>query len=210
VDKGIFWYSLLELILIGFQGWLGAKVVSSNLAPVKITIHMIVALIILSVAILIIYRAKKIIRTTERSLTDPTIKKLGIAIFIGTILQILLGTQVREEVDVLLKNFDAVYRNEIIDNLGAFFKMHRMFAIVITILNGWIIVKIHKMQHVLGLRKIAFWLGVMILTALITGVTLSAFALPASMQPIHLLIACIIYGLQWMLILKVFEVGADQ
>jgi cytochrome c oxidase assembly protein subunit 15 len=204
-DKGLFQYSLMELILIGFQGWLGAKVVSSNLAPVKITIHMIVALIILSIAILIIYRTKKLIRTTERSAIDPMLQKLSIAIFIGTILQILLGTQVREEVDVLLKNFDAVYRNEIIDNLGTFFKIHRTFAIIITLLNMWIIVKIRKVRNVPGLRKVGSWLGVMVLIALITGVTLSAFALPAPVQPIHLLLACIIYGLQWMLILKAFE-----
>jgi cytochrome c oxidase assembly protein subunit 15 len=207
-DKKLFRYSLLELILIGFQGWLGAKVVSSNLAPVKITIHMIVALIILSIAILIIYRTKKLIQTVERSPMDPMLKKLSIAIFIGTILQILLGTQVREEVDVLLKNFDAVYRSEIIANLGVFFKIHRTFAIVITILNGWIIMKIRKMKNTTGMSKTASWLGVMVLTALITGVTLSAFALPAPVQPIHLLLACIIYGLQWMLILKAFEAEA--
>lgn len=204
-DKGLFWYSLLELLLIGFQGWLGAKVVSSNLAPVKITIHMIVALIILSIAILIIYRTKKLIKTGERTPIDPVLKRISIAIFIGTILQILLGTQVREEVDVLLKNFDAVYRNEIISNLGASFKIHRVFAIVIVLLNGYLIFKIREMENSPGWWKIGSWLGIMVLTALITGVTLSAFALPAPAQPLHLLLACIIYGLQWMLILKAFE-----
>jgi cytochrome c oxidase assembly protein subunit 15 len=204
-DKWLFRYSLIELILIGFQGWLGAKVVSSNLAPVKITIHMIVALVILSIAILIIYRAKKIINVAAQPAMDPLMKKISIAIFTGTILQILLGTQVREEVDVLLKNIDPVYRNEIIGNLGAFFKIHRTFAIIIAVLNGWIIFRIRKMENAISVKKISSWLGTMVLIALITGVTLSAFALPAPVQPIHLLVACIIYGLQWMLILKIFE-----
>ncbi len=209
-DKLLFRYSLIELILIGFQGWLGAKVVSSNLAPVKITVHMLVALIILSIAIYIIYRAKKSIGMKVPSSTDPLLKKIGIAIFIGTIIQILLGTQVREEVDVLLKNFDPIYRNEIIANLGAFFKLHRSFSIVITLLNGWIILKIRKMDRAQSLRKTSSWLGIMVVAALITGVTLSMFALPAPVQPIHLLLACIIYGLQWMLLLKVFEVEAER
>lgn len=209
-DKKLFRYSLLELILIGFQGWLGAKVVSSNLAPVKITIHMVVALIILSIAILIIYRAKKLIKVDAVTKIDPVLKKISMVIFIGTILQILLGTQVREEVDVLLKNFDPVYRNEIIANLGAFFKIHRSFAIVIAVMNGWIIFKIRKMEQASGLKKIASWLGIMVLTAFITGVTLSTCALPAPVQPIHLLLACIIYGLQWMLILKVFAAEVKQ
>jgi cytochrome c oxidase assembly protein subunit 15 len=204
-DNGLFRYSFIELILIGFQGWLGAKVVSSNLAPVKITVHMIVALIILSIAILIIYKAKKLLRTEEQPVLDPLLKRISIAIFIATILQILLGTQVREEVDVLLKNFDPVYRNEIILNLGIFFKVHRTFAIIIALLNGWIIFKIRNMELASNLKKISSWLGIMVLTALITGVTLSALALPAPVQPIHLLLACIIYGLQWMLILRAFE-----
>lgn len=199
-DKRLFRYSLLELILIGFQGWLGAKVVSSNLAPVKITIHMVVALIILSVALKIIYRARKLMRTEPGTVTDPTLKRLSILVFSASILQILLGTQVREEVDVLLKNFDPIYRGEIVSNLGAWFKIHRSFSILITLLNFWMIYRIRKISD--HLKRTANALGAMILTALITGITLSWFALPPPVQPIHLLLACIIYGLQWMLILK--------
>jgi len=204
-DRRLFRYSLLELILIGFQGWLGAKVVSSNLAPVKITIHMVVALVILSIALLIIHRAKKLVRTEEKEVMDPTLKKLSIVVFGASILQILLGTQVREEVDLLLKNFDAIYRNEIISNLGNYFKIHRSFSIILTILNFWMIFKIRKTVKTEQVKRNANGLGAVILVALITGVTLSMFALPAPVQPIHLLLACIIYGLQWMLILKLWQ-----
>ena len=204
-DINLFRYSILELILIGFQGWLGAKVVSSNLAPVKITIHMVVALIILSLAILIIYRAKKRVKDDEITVTNPAVKKIGLVIFFATILQILLGTQVREEVDVLLKNFDPIYRNEIVSYLSGYFKVHRSFSILITILNGWFILKIRKMNASEGLKNSSTWLGIMILTALITGITLSQFSLPAPVQPLHLLLACIIYGLQWFLILKLWK-----
>lgn len=202
-DKRLFHYSLMEFILIGFQGWLGAKVVSSNLAPVKITIHMVVALIILSIALLIIYRAKKLTSTIQANRIDPVLKRLSILVFSASILQILLGTQVREEVDVLLKNVDPVYRNEIVPNLGVYFKIHRSFSILITVLNFWMIYRIRTVSE--NAKRTAHALGAMILAALITGITLSWFALPAPVQPVHLLLACIIYGLQWMLILKVWE-----
>lgn len=201
----LFRYSLLELFLIGFQGWLGAKVVSSNLAPVKITIHMVVALVILSIALMIIYKAKKMSRTETATKADINLKRISVVVFAASIVQIVLGTQVREEVDVLLKNFDPIYRNEIVPNLGNYFLIHRSFSILITLLNFWMIYKIRKTKAFENLRSTANALGAMIVIALMTGVTLSWFALPAPVQPLHLLLACIIYGLQWMLILKIWE-----
>ena len=166
---------------------------------------MVVALIILSIAIFIIYRAKKLVGKDGVTTADPLLKKLSIIVFAATILQILLGTQVREEVDVLLKNFDAIYRNEIITNLGVYFKIHRSFSIIITLVNAWIIFRIRKTNGALSLKNSAKWLGLVVLTALVSGITLSMCALPAPVQPIHLLLACFIYGLQWMLILRIWE-----
>ena len=52
-NKKITLLSWFSVLLMGFQGWLGARVVYSVLNPVKITIHMIVALIIVGLAGLI-------------------------------------------------------------------------------------------------------------------------------------------------------------
>ncbi len=205
-NKSLFIYSLLELVLIGFQGWLGAKVVSSNLAPVKITVHMIVALIILAIAILIIHKAKRQLKPQPIPAVHPLLKRISVAVFIFTVIQIMLGTQVREEVDVLLHNLDAPYRNELIPNLGLFFKIHRSFSIGILIINTWMIYRIYQTDALAAsLKKTTGWLGLMVSIALITGIVLSRFSLPAPVQPLHLLLACIIYGIQWLLILKFWE-----
>src|SRR5690606_33024024 len=50
-DAVVFWLSFLAFILVGFQGWLGSVVVSENLKPVTVTIHMIVALVIVGLLI---------------------------------------------------------------------------------------------------------------------------------------------------------------
>ncbi|MBP9688907.1 MAG: COX15/CtaA family protein, partial [Bacteroidia bacterium] len=47
----IFWLSFLALILTAFQGWIGAKVVAANLAHWMVTIHMIIALVIVGLLI---------------------------------------------------------------------------------------------------------------------------------------------------------------
>ena len=42
---------MLNLLLVGFQGWLGSIVVSTNLVPGIVTIHMLLALAIVAIAI---------------------------------------------------------------------------------------------------------------------------------------------------------------
>ena len=45
--------------MVGFQGWLGAKVVSSNLQPGMITIHMLMALAIVGTLLFALAQARK-------------------------------------------------------------------------------------------------------------------------------------------------------
>ena len=52
--------SWLSVFLMGFQGWLGATVVYSVLAPVRITLHMIVALIIVGVLMYLLFASSEI------------------------------------------------------------------------------------------------------------------------------------------------------
>lgn len=205
-DKRIFTLSFLEFILIGFQGWLGAKVVSSNLAPVKITTHMVAALVILAIAITIIHRAKKLKGEQQENTIDPLIKRLGIAAILLTVLQVILGTQVREEVDILLKNFDAVFRGQVVDHLGTAFKIHRTFSLVVMGINGWLIMKILKNDAAtLILKNKAKQLAAVLVCAFAAGVILSFCALPPAFQPVHFLLACIAFGLQYVIILRIWK-----
>ncbi len=204
-DKRIFILSFVEFLLVGFQGWLGAKVVSSNLASAKITVHMVMALIILSIAIAIIYRAKKLMGVQQESKIDPAIKKLGITVLILTTIQIMLGTNVREEVDLFLKNFDAIFRNEIVDHLGLAFKIHRTFSIVLLLVNGWLVYKILKSDATAILKNNAKKLIATLCAAFAAGVILSFCALPPAFQPIHFLLACVTFGLQFGIILRIWK-----
>jgi cytochrome c oxidase assembly protein subunit 15 len=204
-DKKIFWLSFAELILIGFQGWLGAKVVSSNLAPVKITIHMIVALIILSIAIAIIHRARNLSGRIADLEVKSGIKTMSIIVLVLTTTQILLGTRVREAVDVLLGNFDPSLRGEIIEHAGTSFLIHRSFSIIILVVNIYMVRLLLASNISESLKSYAKWLGVFVLMEILVGVILSRFALPAALQSVHLLFACIIYALQFVIILRVMR-----
>ncbi len=204
-DKRIFILSLLSFFLIGFQGWLGAKVVSSNLAPLKITIHMVMALVILSFAVAIIYRAKKLLDPAKEISVQPRIIQVAALVLLMTIIQIMLGTQVREEVDVLMKNFDAAFRGDIIENLGITFNVHRTFSILIMWMNFYLVFKIIKTCTDTSLKNMGKILATILIIEFLVGVILNRFALPAALQPVHLLLACMTYALQFAIILKVLK-----
>lgn len=182
-----FWGSLLLLFLTGFQGWLGALVVSSNLAPYRITIHMMVAFLILMIANYVAFN-----EYPER-IRDRRMHRFTYIALALMFLQVLLGTQVREEIDVLAKSLDFMQREIWIDNLSNIFPVHRSFSLLILGLNGYILYTFKT--------SYAMWKRVIIPAALLTsgltistlsGIVMTYFSVPALMQPIHLFCASII------------------
>ena len=89
--------ALLGVLALGFVAWLG-KLVDGNLIPHSITIHMLGALAILCIDSVIIQRLRGLTVRWQRS------ARWGLAFALAvTLAQILTGTEVREVVDLLLK-----------------------------------------------------------------------------------------------------------
>ncbi len=97
-NRNVCWLSLLLLLSTGFQGWLGKKVVDANLEVVKITIHMLVALAIAIIPATILCLLQK-----EPKINDGQLKWLLNTSVIVLLLQIIAGTDVREQIDEISK-----------------------------------------------------------------------------------------------------------
>jgi heme a synthase len=191
-NRSIFYYSLAAFLLVGFQGWLGAKVVDSNLKPIIITIHMLFALVI--VALLI--KALAIFSSSSaESLKFPIrLKWISFWTCIVVLLQVMIGTQVRQSVDV-----QAVLggnRVDWLDQIGLVFKLHSIVAYVVVGLVGYLIYHLYK-QKVFSL--IMWSLAICILVEYLGGIFMYRFGIPAFMQPIHLLVASVLFGLSFYL-----------
>src|SRR2546427_4372847 len=90
-EPRIFWTTVAALLLTGFQGWLGGRVVANELAAWIVTVHLIVALVIVQ---LLLYAT---VRTWRRA-AGPSSPFL-IALILVTMIQIGLRTQVRGAID---------------------------------------------------------------------------------------------------------------
>ena len=185
--------SILTVLGMGFQAWLGKTVVDSNLAPYKITIHMLMALVIVGLILLLIVQTKK-----ANILENKLFKNLIIISILLTLVQVVIGTQVREFVDeqVKLIGYD---KSNWLTGVPLKFYVHRSFSIVVLLVNLYLFYLNKKLS--LGFNKInyvMFFIGVEI----ITGILMYYFDFPVLSQPIHLVIATIIFGLQFYILLE--------
>jgi heme a synthase len=196
-DKTIFFLALASFVLVGIEGWLGSVVVSTNLLPIVVTIHMALALVIVALLQYAVVRSHEIKTGLRYS------SKLNVLIWlvlITTFVQILLGTQVREEVDIMAFTMGETNRSNWIDNLGLTFYVHRSFSIIIVALHIYLAVLLYKLKD----RRMTMMTNVMLAIVgaeVLFGVILSYFAIPPVMQPLHLTFAALLFGIQFLILL---------
>lgn len=223
-DKWLPILSLLLLVVTGFVGWLGSVVVATNLEPVKITIHMLTASVIVIFATTVVCRASNLQRHESEEKTElqwkhrdtSSLRKLQMLIVLALLLtlsQVVLGTQVREQVDILAKMLEGRWRDQWIAQLSSIFVVHRSFSWIFVLLNGAIIWYIATMVGVstdsqaVRLRRLSMGLGTLIVGEIALGVIMMYFAIPKFAQPLHLLFAMGIFSLQWMIYLHLWNVN---
>lgn len=200
-DKATFYLALSALFLVSFQGWLGSAVVASNLKPLMITLHMLLALFIVALLIYTISRSQKSLLTQlDTTWASPRFTwVLKIAMLI-TLLQIAMGVQVRESIDYIAHQHSYIDRQYWRDSFPIIFYVHRSFSSIILFTNLWLAWTIHKNVDKSNLlARVAYALMGLIITAILAGVSLDRLGFPAVAQPIHLLMANLIFGAQFFL-----------
>ncbi len=193
--KKITLLSWLVVFMMGFQGWLGAKVVYSVLNPIKITIHMVMALLIVAV---ILYIIKLVKPNTEEKKASSAFQKVMLFSLGLTLIQIVLGTQVRQFVDEQVKNglTESILW---LQNPSLDFYLHRSFSILVLIANLYLFAKNRKEN--LGFTKMN-WVLLLIGIEIISGISMAYFDFPFGSQALHLVIASILFGVQFYMVLE--------
>jgi cytochrome c oxidase assembly protein subunit 15 len=125
----------------------------------------------------------------------------AMAMLLGlTLVQVLLGTQVRQQVDIIAKGFELGQRDQWVDMLGTVFYVHRSFSAVVLLANAWLAWLVFRSlgwQH--SLTRVAVGLLAVTGLATLSGATLGHLGMPALIQPTHWLSAALIFGLQLLL-----------
>lgn len=200
-DASITVASIATFLMVGFQGWLGARVVASNLQPGMITLHMLMALAIVGALIFALAQARRGIMAAQPVTSiDPRFKTWLYIVLIMTLVQVAMGTQVREMTDFIRDAQGEELRSAWIEFMPWFFYVHRSFSALVLFANLWLL---HLLLRSLGwqhtLTRLTMAMILVIGLSVLSGATLGHLGMPALVQPTHLLAASLLFGLQFLI-----------
>ena len=182
--KKVFLPTLAGLLLILANAVLGKYVVDSFLLPGVVTAHMLLS-------IGVIYFLVKALNNHSSSAVINLENRQWIGINLVIILvQIILGTQVRENMDHVIQALGENAKDQWVAQLDVIYIVHRTFS--------WVIV----LSHLLLWNKLknaplqSYRHGMMVLIGIsfFTGILMAYFALPLGSQALHLLISLVLMG----------------
>ena len=209
-DPAVTALSAAGVVLVGVQGWLGSVVVASNLHPGTITLHMLLAQLIVGIVIVALWRAGRRVPVyrragAARAADEPTLPRGTRALLYGAIgaglVQLVVGTQVREAVDLVARANAAGDRHLWIAALPTIYGWHKWLALPLLALNGALIWLVLGRTNDALARRLAIALAALLLGTLAVGTAMERLHLPIFAQPLHLWFGSMIFGLQLALLL---------
>ncbi|GAB3576355.1 heme A synthase [Hymenobacter daeguensis] len=212
-DRPVFWLALASFLLTGVQGYLGSLVVSTNLLPVMVTVHMALALVIVALLLYAVDRAQWGRGGTTLPAAAPaagarpgTSLQLWLWVALAlTFWQIMLGTQVREQVDIVSAAAGYIGREAWVSKLGRVFSIHRTISAAVLLLNVYVGYELWQLAQ-FRLNRLVTATLVVIGLEILAGIVLASFALPAAVQPVHLTLATVLFGIQFLALLEVARI----
>ncbi len=191
-NKLITLLSFSAFFLMLFEAWLGKTVVDSNLTPAIITIHMVVGLVIIA----LLLQLQFIISPKKTFNYNSLFNKLLIISVIFSLVQIAMGTQVRQFIDEQVKLYGFENKNFSLMDPSFKFYFHRSFTIAIVLVN----LGLFYLNQIKNLGyKLVNWIVFLIFLETITGILMYYAEFPLGTQAIHLLSGAILFGLQYYL-----------
>lgn len=188
--------SFAAFFLMLVEAVLGKMVVDSNLKPTMITVHMVVGLFIIALILRLLFIISEK-RTTYKY--DSLFNKLLILSVIFSLIQIALGTQVRQFIDEQVKVLGFANKEYSLMNPSFKFYFHRSFTIAIVLVN----IGMFYLNQTRGLGfKLINWVLVLLFLETITGILMYYAEFPIGTQAVHLLSGALLFGVQFYLWLQ--------
>ncbi len=199
----VFWCSAAAIVMVALEGWQGGDVVLSGLNEWTISMHFWLAIGILFA---LIYAVCK---TAEQHLNiyfksdkiHRVVFGISLVLLSLTILQMVLGTQIRSSVDAIIQA--DLPSGVWISQAGPMFNVHRSFSWTIFLAGGVLMALAWRKTDSKLLQKIAVVVMGAIILQILLGAGLYYLAVPSVFVILHTLAAAILISVEFTLILSV-------
>ena len=195
---GLLWPTWAAAILVAFQGWLGAQVVSSKLEPTVITAHMVLALIIVSLLVWVVVRAWRLEHPDDGRDARYPAGTTGLLVLLWAValFQLGLGTHLRGLFETLTDRFPLMADRELIWSAGMPAHLHLILGIAFALFTVWVCWRIlTESQHPSWVVSFGAWSSAILVIALtLIGFAFVATGIPPLVQLFHAWVASLLVG----------------
>jgi cytochrome c oxidase assembly protein subunit 15 len=181
--------TIAAALLVAVEGWLGAVVVASELQPLVVSIHLILALIIVSLLVYVNQETYHLQRgETGAAGAYPAHARLWVGIlWIAAIVQIFLGTEVRSAFESVAADYPLFSFGERLAMVGLIDDIHMVTGIVVVLFTffvGYSLIRFKEQPSFL-VREMLWLLMILAASQVIIGVALMVVGLNPLMQLFH-------------------------
>jgi len=185
-NSKILYSSILSLFLVGANGGLGAIVVSSLLNPFVVSLHMILALFLVSVLSYTTIESYKL--TNSNQFTGIHLSRSVsislIALWILIIVEILLGTGIRTNIELIAIDNPLLSKGELLNALESYKYLHSVLGFSLLFLSAYLSYLFKDDFFGLSKQLVYFIFG-MILFQIFLGELMIFFELPQLTRLFH-------------------------
>ena len=178
--------AILSLILVGANGGLGAIVVSSILNPFLVSLHMILALMLVSVLSYACIESYKLINIKKfKDLEiNKSLSNSLIIFWILIVIEILLGTGIRTNLELVSIENPLLSKGELLNALDSYKYLHSFLGFTLLFLSIYIYSQLRENKLYIARFLGIFILG-MIIVQIFLGEMMVFFELPQLTRLFH-------------------------
>ena len=178
--------AVLSLILVGANGGLGALVVSSVLDPFLVSLHMILALILVSVLSYACIESYKGIHLEQFKDIEinRTLSNSLIVFWILIVIEILLGTGIRTNLEFVSIENPLLSKGELLNALDSYKYLHSILGFSLLFLSIYIYLKLRNYKLYI-VRFLGTFTLAMIIVQIFLGEMMIFFELPQLTRLFH-------------------------
>lgn len=189
----ILWTTIAAFLLVGFEGWLGGRVVAHELAAWIVTAHLIVAIVIVQLLLYATFEA--FAPGAPRAPSAPRAPFAIASLVLLTLVQAGFGTQVRGHIETAINT--GVARDAALATVGRLDYLHRDLAFVVLI--GASVLTLWLMSRRSPLVRWSFVTLALAVTQIVVGAAMAYVSLIPAAQVGHLTIASLLLGAETVL-----------